>query len=76
MKLTPKEVAEHILRWISQCKSPLHFEGVEMAITNCLVHNFEIYEITSQYEELKTAIAKKKISLGLIDRPPSDDEQQ
>ena len=75
--MTPQEVTAHIKRWISTCSTNEHFDGIQMAINNCLLPLRLIHgptQIGNQENEIAKAIYHRKVKIGLIQRVPSDDE--
>lgn len=75
--MNPKDVKDHIIRWTSHCETLKHFDGIQMAVNNCLLPlkaNYPVESVDDAERDIEQAIYDRKIYLGTIDRRPSDDE--
>ncbi len=75
--MNPEQVKTHIIRWTTACKTLEHFDGIQMAVNNCLLPlkaNHPVEAVDDAERDIEQAIYQRKVYLGIIDRRPSDDE--
>lgn len=75
--MTPENVKENIIRWVSTCTTSDHFDGIQLAVNNCLLPlkaKHSVDSVDDAERDVLSAISQRKSIIGLAERRPSDDE--
>ena len=69
-----QDTKQQIIKNVASCISDDHFLSIQNMVQNSLAIHLPSDEASGAIHEVRCAIYKRKLAIGLEDRRPSDDE--